>query len=234
MEGVVYKEYSDADHNDGGHTIDPFTIPARWPRWRLIDYGGSAPTACVWVAIGDNETAYVYREHYERDLSIQENARRIMVASGAAVTRTSHPPRTADEGSWVELKGQGGEPYRANYIDPHAFDVSPANRVTIADQYRRCGIACLPWPHTTIMGEHALVQRVKFRLENRLLKVFKNCVNTRREFRSWKYKCDKEGRPLAADAFENGNNHILDCLKGFFGTGPCFAGGGIRMMKNGR
>jgi hypothetical protein len=49
----------------------------------------------------------------------------------------------------------------------------------------------------------------------------------RSEFRSWKYKTDKDGKPLAADAFENGNNHLLDCAKSFFGTNRCFTVGKI-------
>lgn len=186
----------------------------------LIDYGASAPTACAWVAIAPDETCYVYREYYERDRSISDHARTILRASGAAVVETKHDRGGIDSGPWVELKGQGGEQYRKTYIDPHAYDRSPANRVTIADQYRQSGIKCDPWPHVNVMGEHALVQRVKFRLEQQKLKVFKSCTNCRREFRSWKYKTDKEGRPLAADAFENDNNHLLDCLKGFFGSNP--------------
>ena len=46
-----------------------------------------------------------------------------------------------------------------------------------------------------------MVQKVKYRLENgseyaRLLEVFKTCTNTRREFRSWRYKTDKDGKPV--------------------------------------
>ena len=76
------------------------------------------------------------------------------------------------------------------------------------------------WPRVNEMGEHAMVQKVKFRLENRTLLVFKTCVNLRREFRSWKYKTDKEGRPVSGDAFADGNNHLLDGLKGFIATNP--------------
>lgn len=123
MEGLVYKEFVDTVH-----TIDPFAIPAEWPKWRLIDYGASAPTACAWVTIAPNETCYVYREYYERDRSISDHARTILRASGAAVVETKHDRGGIDSGPWVELKGQGGEQYRKTYIDPHAYDRSPANR----------------------------------------------------------------------------------------------------------
>jgi hypothetical protein len=227
MEGLVYKEYVDE-----AHAVDPFVIPPDWPRWRLIDYGGSAPTACCWVTIGPNECAYAYREHYERNLSVFENARRIHLASGAEVEEITHDG--GEGASWIELRAEGGEAYRDTLIDPHAFDRSPANEVTIADQYERCGIVCSPWPYVNVMGEHALVQRVKYRLEHHQLKVFKTCTNLRREFRSWKYKCDDEGRPVAADAFEHDNNHLLDGLKGFFGTDPCFQQGTTKVIIAGQ
>ena len=192
MEGVIYREYQDTTHG-----VDPFPIPDNWPRYRMIDYGASAPTACLWCAIAPNETIYGYREHYERNRSIADNARMILSASGA-------------------------ERYRANLIDPCAYNMQPGMTETIARQYEKAGVGPLrPWPRVNQMGEHAMVQRVKYRLENRTFKVFISCVNLRREFRSWKFKTDREGRPLASDAFDDtGPCHLLDCLKGIVATNP--------------
>lgn len=206
MAGVVYKEYIDKDHREGGHLIDPFAIPKEWPKWRLIDYGASAPTACGWVALGSDESAYLYREYYQANLSVDANAKAIRAMS-------------------LDASGEP-EKYRATLMDPHAVDPPPVYygaAKTIAQQYEEAGIASTGWPFVNVMGEHALVQRVKFRLERRTLFVFKTCLEARREFRSWKHKLDKDGKPLAADAFENDNNHLLDGLKGFFGTNPAFA-----------
>jgi hypothetical protein len=204
MEGIVYgKEY-----NDAIHAIDPFAIPEDWPKWRLIDYGGSAPTACLWVALAPNERCYVYREYYMANLSVAANA-------GAIIAMSE------------------GETYRETLMDPHAVDPPPiyygAAR-TISQQYADAGIPSTGWPFVNVMGEHSMVQRVKKRLETNMLKVFKTCINHRREFRSWKYKVDKDGKPLAADAFENANNHTLDCIKGFFGTDPCYTSRKIEVV----
>jgi hypothetical protein len=71
--------------------------------------------------------------------------------------------------------------------------MQPGMYETIARQYEIAGIKPLqPWPRVNEMGEHAMVQKVKYRLEkgtdySRLLQVFSTCVNLRREFRSWKY-----------------------------------------------
>ncbi len=120
----------------------------------------------------------------------------------------------------------GNEKYVQTYIDPHAVDPPPITygaAKTIAQQYAEGGIQTTGWPFVQVMGEHAMVQRVKFRLERGSLLVFKTCTNTRREFRSWKYELDKEGKPKASDSYENANNHALDCLKGFIATNPTFA-----------
>lgn len=199
MEGVVYREFSEAVH-----VVEPFPIPDDWPRWRAIDYGGSSPTACLWMALAPNETAYCYREYYDRGGGVAAHARKI-----------------------VEMSA--GETYRKNLIDPHAYDTSPANTVTIAQQYGACGIRCEPWPYVNVMGEHAMVQRVKYRLERNTLRLFKGLVNCRREFRSWRYKTDKDGKPLASDAFECGNEHLLDCIKGLVCSHLCFAGSVARV-----
>jgi hypothetical protein len=110
-------------------------------------------------------------------------------------------------------------------MDPHAVDKPPAyygSSPSVADQYAEAGIESTGWPFVQVMGEHALVQRVKFRLENFTVFVFDTLINCRREFRSWKYVLDKDGKPVAKDAFGHDNNHLPDCLKGFLGTNPCF------------
>jgi phage terminase large subunit len=206
MEGIVYREFID-QLKPNGHLVRPFPIPRYWPKWRLIDYGGSAPTAGLWAAMSPNEHVYLYREHYERGLSVLRNAEMIIAASG-------------------------DEEYRATLIDPHAYDKPPSYyglSPSVAEQYQQAGVATSPWPYVQVMGEHAMVQRVKFRLERRTIWVFENLINTRREFRSWKYDCDDEGRPKASDVFEKKNNHALDDIKGFLGTDPCYVGGKVEV-----
>ncbi len=202
MEGLVYREYID-QLRPAGHLVRPFAIPAHWPKWRFIDYGGSAPTACGWVALSENEDAFVYREHYEENKTVETNARQIIAASGR-------------------------EQYECTFIDPHAYDPPPvyySAAETIADQYEKAGITNMTgWPYVQLIGEHAMVQRVKYRLEHRKFYLFETCNHFRRELGSWMYKRDKQtGKPMASDAFEDGNNHLLDGFKGWNATLQTFA-----------
>lgn len=220
MQGVVYKLFQDCVRyidEDGevrqGNLKPAFPIPLDWPRWRIIDYGSSAPTACLWVAMSPNETLYVYREYYQRGLSIQKNAAAILTLS----------------------LGPDGKPetYRCTFMDPHAVDQPPAvygAADTVADQYRKAGIESRGWPFVNVMGEHGMVETVKFWVENLKLLIFEGCIECRREFRVHQYQLDKDGNPKAADAYENKDNHTLDCLKGFLGTRPTFLQGKIEVF----
>lgn len=197
-EGIVYKEFVDSRH-----IIDPFPVPAHWPRWRAIDYGSSAPTACAWFAMAPNGCIYIYREYYDRGHNVQYNAARIIAASGDEV-------------------------YRKTFMDPHAVDNPPAiygMAPTVAQQYAMAGIPSTGWPYVNVMGEEAMVQKVKFALENDRLKVFRTCTNVIREFHSWTYKLDKYGKPVPNGGYADGNNHLLDCIKGFIATNPTYSGG---------
>lgn len=204
IEGLVYPQFQ-----RDTHLLTPFPIPMHWPRWRMIDYGRSAPTACAWGTVApigwqseldasprDFETLLIYREHYRRALTLQENAGLIRLAS------------SEDPG------------YAATYIDPHAFDLTPAAPKSIAEQYADEGMPCFPWPLTTTGGEDAMIEIVRKKLENRSLMVFKTAVATIAEFESWQYARDRDGNVPADGKFEKRNNHLLDAIRGWAATGP--------------
>lgn len=204
--GVVYTEY-----DEDVHFIKPFAIPDDWPRWRSIDYGGSAPTACIWgtiVPIGfelngtptDQERLLVYREYYQMGMNVRYHAENIIALSGTNVYRNPV------------------------FIDPHAYDKNPGNERTIAEQYRASGLPCRPWPRATSReSKAAQVNMVKLRLEDRTLLVFDTCVNINKEFQTWRYKVDAEGNPDERDVYEKKNDHALDAIAGWVASRPVSA-----------
>jgi phage terminase large subunit-like protein len=56
LTGLVYKEFSEA------HRIESFEIPKHWTRICACDFHPRKPCYFVWVAIDENDTAYVYDE----------------------------------------------------------------------------------------------------------------------------------------------------------------------------
>ena len=60
------------------HTVEPFSIPAEWRRYRTIDYGLDC-LACLWIAMSPDGDVYVYRELCESNLMISEAAEKILM-----------------------------------------------------------------------------------------------------------------------------------------------------------
>lgn len=63
--------YGDWDLNEGAaftefnrniHVIEPFDIPASWPRFRAADYGYGSYSGVLWFAVAPDEQLVVYRE----------------------------------------------------------------------------------------------------------------------------------------------------------------------------
>jgi hypothetical protein len=70
--GLIYGDYSD---EIGGHRVEPFAIPAEWPRYVGIDFG-AVNTATVWLAENTATKAYyLYRETLEGGLSTKEHVK---------------------------------------------------------------------------------------------------------------------------------------------------------------
>jgi phage terminase large subunit len=86
-EGVIYDEWS-----SGVHLIDPFPIPADWPRYWSIDFGFTNPFVCQFWATDPDGRLYLYREWYM--------TRRLVSDPAAAILAEI----TDDDGEWLERK----------------------------------------------------------------------------------------------------------------------------------
>jgi len=65
------------DWNPMVHVIAPFIIPNTWPRYRSIDHGQNAPTACVWFATDYDNNVYAYQEYYQPDTTVSTHVKNI-------------------------------------------------------------------------------------------------------------------------------------------------------------
>jgi phage terminase large subunit len=71
--GMAFPEW-----NTVTHVVEPFPVPAWWPRWRAIDWGYAKPWCCLWLAKDPDTTrVIVYREAYKTELTDPQQARLI-------------------------------------------------------------------------------------------------------------------------------------------------------------
>lgn len=200
-EGTVYPEF-----NESRHVLPPFDIPSHWPIICGWDPGYDHPTAIVWMAVAENGCYYVFDEIYEGGKSVAEHAASIHAHNA-------------------------GRTVRGYYGDPqHAFSQTAQSPKTIASQAADCGIRMSPWPRSTDV--QAMVERVRERLRTGMIKVFSSCTNTIAEFQSWRFKRTSKGEiPHGDDAYEDANNHAMDCIKGMVALGLGHDAGAAKVLK---
>lgn len=118
FQGQFFKEYRRAIHVRAPHEVD---IPKEWPRFRAMDYGGTAPFVCLWFAVDTSCSPwriYVYREYYRAGATLKENVQAVVAMSGR-------------------------ERYRRTVADPSMFartQEQDEQRVSLADQAKRHGL----------------------------------------------------------------------------------------------
>jgi phage terminase large subunit len=84
--GTFFKEF-----NPGIHVVEPFVIPDHWRRYTTKDYGLDM-LANYWIAVDEQNRAYVYKELYESDLIISEAAKRIEEVNGTDKIHSKYAP----------------------------------------------------------------------------------------------------------------------------------------------
>jgi hypothetical protein len=74
--GQVFDDYREErfpdDPPNAVHVVDPFTIPAWWPRFLAVDWGFSAMTYGLWSAISPEGRVYFYREYSVKGAKISQ------------------------------------------------------------------------------------------------------------------------------------------------------------------
>lgn len=137
-EGVIYEEFA-----PDVHVVDPFPIPAEWPRWWSIDFGFVNPFVCQWWAQDGDGRLYLYREIYRTRRLVEDHARHILgiVAPG---------------GVWVEPRP------RAVICDHDAED-----RATLARHLGMSGMSTTAARKQVVPGVQAVQSRLKVQADGR-------------------------------------------------------------------
>lgn len=115
--GQFFKEWRQSIH-----VCEPRYLDPSWERGLAVDYGYNDPFCGLWAA-RDPGTGriYVYRELYERELTAQEQARRLIVEGALEQRRFA----VADPAMWS--RSAAGAPSPADIYAQHGLYLTPAN-----------------------------------------------------------------------------------------------------------
>lgn len=196
--GVVYKAFDRETH-----VVNDFDVPSDWQIYRAFDFGSNNPTVCLWIAVDKDDNWWIVDEHYVEAQTIDYHAGRV----------NSHKLSN-------NVIATYGDPSGKQWIDEFALRsvyITPATKQTNTSQqnWTRYGIEMLQTRLKSTPG-HFVAQR---NADNQpKLFVFNTCVNTIREFESyrWKERIIKSADDLnKPDMPEKASDHAMDALRYF-------------------
>lgn len=195
--------------------IDPFNIPEHWLKWRFIDAGIAAPSACTWIALHPKGDMFIYREYYKAGTTIDERCRDIVEMSGSK--------RQRDGDLWMEHEQK--ERYIATYLDHAEFKSDPITGDSVDFVYVKSGLQVQPW---TTMGQEARREVINRWFDKDMKKIhfitrekgaprcyiFNNCTNLIWEIQKKSVKREKTDRHGVSERkVDNRDDHLIDCVE---------------------
>ncbi len=170
------------------HVVEPFEIPANWPRFRAADWGYTSPACCLWFAVSPDGELYVYRELYV----------------------TKH---TAIEFANKVLDLENGENIRYGILDVSAWNQRGDTGPSIAEQMIQNGCRWRPSDRSKNSRTNGWMElhrrlRVSPDTEEPSIFFFSSCTNTIRTLPM--VPIDKNNPD---DIDTNSEDHALDALR---------------------
>jgi phage terminase large subunit len=199
--GLVYKEFQREVH-----VIEPFNIPEGWQVFRGFDFGSTNPTVIVWIAVDGDDNWFIVSEHYATGGTIDYHAG--ICNSNPFSKRVAQTYGDPSGAQWISEFAQ-----RGIYITSANKEVG-----TSFNSWVRFGIEKVAEKLKAIPGKNtASISRYNQTGECGLY-VFSNCINTIREFETyrWKEKGVSQAQDLnEPDVPEKANDHAMDALRYF-------------------
>ena len=192
---------------DNVHVCQPFDIPPDWERFICVDYGFNAPYCVLWFARPpETDVAYVYREHYGKGVTLEEQVR----LTKMAVVDNS-------------------EKIRAVILDPAMFskvNVKGERIDSMAEDWRSEFPLVIKGNNERIPGWRLMRQMIDWTegpsgdmLTLPRLRIFSTCFNTVRTVPKLRVNDH-----MLEDVDSNGEDHAADALR--YGLVHAFQGGG--------
>ena len=192
---LIGRIFKDHEMTQGVQIIKPFDIPNSWDRFRAIDWGFNNPTACLWVAIDPDDNWYVYKEHKQEGLRVEEQAEII--------------------------KGQTNKSsIRYTLIDPSTTHDIGDGSETIFNQFREAGVGPLLMAENKPGSRWGGINKIKELLQvgsktgKPRMRIFNDCDKLLWEMNHYithqfKHQLDKNPKeePRKKD------DHLIDCLR---------------------
>lgn len=160
FEGQVFYEWrDDPEHyrdRIGTHVIEPFEIPAGWPRYRSFDWGYTKPFSVLWWTVDEYDRCYLYREWY-----------------GASAPNVGLKMTVADVARGIKER-ERNDGFVRGWADPAIWESSTGE--SVYDMMAREGVHWIKGDHKRLPGKMQLHRRLAFGTDGKPgLYVFSSC-----------------------------------------------------------
>ena len=170
-EGQFFENFTDNpegyDSRILTHVINPFEIPASWPRYMGYDYGSRRPFSMHWYAVSGDGRLYCYKEYYGCDPDYYNVGKAMTIVEQAKVVKEMESDETA-----------GG--IRVTRMADPAIFAKDTTRIgegeSIADMFLQAGVLFQKAANTRIPGWEQLGERMRFDEDGRpMVYFFRQC-----------------------------------------------------------
>jgi hypothetical protein len=200
------------------HVVNSFVIPAHWRKFRCMDHGRTAPSACLWLALDEMGGLWVYREYYKAGVDADVNARSIASLSAPDLEDSRYWFTVLDSQCWAKHGGETiAEIYERNGVPAEAAVKDKAGGFALIHEYLRRETPeavyraerkispVAPLPDSVSLKDGFVVHVPR-------LRVFSSCVNLLRELKDAVVERKKDGS-VVEDMDPRCSDHALDCLR---------------------
>lgn len=175
------------------HLVEPFAIPAAWPRLRAIDFGFSNPFVCLWAALDPDGRIYIYRQWYKSGMIVEDHARRIVAESAGERIAMTVADHDAEDRATLERHGV------------HTFPAYKAISAGIQAVQQRLRVAGDGRPRLFVVRDSLLAR-------DEPLAAKRQPISIEQEFDAYVWPKDQAGRTMKeipVDLY----NHAMDALR---------------------
>lgn len=191
FEGQYFSEW-----DEKVHVIEPFDIPKEWKRYRGLDHGSFAPTACLWFALDFEGNLYCYREYYATPSQPEEKL------------ASFHASRIKARSI---LPDKNPETIAVTFADPSMWSKSSTDGKSAQEFYQAEGIPLTPANNDRVNGWITVREHLKWEPGFApKLRIFNTCSNL---IRTLPELIHDETNP--EDLNTDGEDHLADALRYF-------------------
>lgn len=212
LAGLVYKQWEPRPP----YWIDPYEIPASWPRIQFVDPHGRKPLALMWAALSPENQLIVYRSVFKRELrTVAQAAAYIKHLENWGLNNNGQPP---------DVPPLDAENVVLRIIDWSAEEEERTSGVSIRTKFAEHGLFYVKAQKTNAAygydAIHDALEIGDYEWSQPGLVVFNTCSDVKQNFMNFCYEEHQSSRQRELkgekESYLKNNDDFIDLIRYFY------------------